>query len=99
MADTKDNAVQTEPAQSEFIEYAGEEPFGTSFLTSHTLPKGDALWKRNNVEVSKDLVWERDPMGPAIGQKGSHLRLSTEGLPADVVKVLENTPGYKRVSA
>jgi hypothetical protein len=82
---------------TEFIEYAGDEQYGTAFLHSHTLPKGDALWKRNGVEMTKDVVWERDPSVP-IGQKGAKMRVLVKDLPPDAVKVLEATPGYKRVT-
>jgi hypothetical protein len=96
MANTESRPVEAESA--DFIEYAGEEPHGTAFLTTHTIPKGDPLWKRNKVSPSKDLVWERDPMGAAIGQKGNRMLLSTDGIAPEVLAVLEKTPGYKRVS-
>lgn len=82
----------------EFIEYTGEEPHGTAFLTSHTLTKGDALWKRNKLTVTKDVTWERDPLGPGIGQKGNRMLVDVEDLPDGVAEVLAKTPGYKRVS-
>ncbi len=97
MAETTEKATAKEPT-TDYIEYLGEEPHGTSFLTTHTLPKGDALWKRAGVDVKKDVVWERDPMGPAIGQKGSRMLLPVADLPDGVAPVLEKTAGYKRVS-
>lgn len=82
----------------DFIEYLGEEPHGTAFLTSHTLPKGDPLWKRNNVDDAKAATWERDPMGPPVGQKGNRFLVRTSDLSPAQVAVLEKTPSYKRVS-
>lgn len=91
-ADTK--AANT----TDYIEYMGDEVHGTSFLTSHTLPAGDGLWKRNKVEGAKKLTWERDPMGPGIGQKGARMLLPVEDIDPAQVAVLEKTPGYRRVS-
>lgn len=82
----------------EYIEYLGEEPHGTAFLTSHSIPKGDPVWKRAGVSVSKDLTWERDPYGPPVGQKGSRMLLAVEDLPAGAAEALEKVPGYKRVT-
>ncbi len=103
MADSKElieaePELVEEPASGDFIEYLGEQPHGTAFLTSHTLPRGEALWKRNGVEVKKDLTWERDPLGPPVGQKGNRMLLPVQDLPEGVAEVLEKTPGYKRVS-
>jgi hypothetical protein len=86
----------TPAATKEFVEYAGDPQYGTAFLTSHTITKGDPLWKRNGVEVDRDLVWERDPSVP-VGHK-SKMRLSTEGLSADAVKALVSLPEFKLVS-
>jgi hypothetical protein len=99
MAETnkaKENAADTNT--TEYVEYLGEAPYGVTFLTAHTLPKGDALWKRNGVEATKDVVWERDPMGPPVGQKGSRMLVKTEDLPDGAKAVLEKTPGYKIVN-
>lgn len=104
MAETNKAAVDAEPTKSEpktvdYIEYTGDGgEHGVQFLTSHTIPKGDALWKRNGVEMTKDVTWERDPMGPGIGQKGNHFLVPVENLPADAVAVLEKTAGFKRVT-
>lgn len=81
-----------------YIEYLGEEPYGTAFLSSHTIPKGDGLWKRNKVEGAKSVTWERDPLGPGIGQKGNRMLVRVEDLDPAQVALLEKTPGYKRVS-
>jgi hypothetical protein len=97
----KSDEKAVEPEQ-DFIEYLGdpENPAagGTAFLSSHTIPKGDGLWKRAKVSVSKDLTWERDPMGPGIGQKGNRMLLATSDVPPEALAVLEKTPGFKRVS-
>lgn len=96
---TDDKAEAATPApKQEYIEYLGEEPHGVSFLSSHTIPKGDPVWKRSSVKATRDLVWERDPYGPGIGQKGSRMLLSTEGLEPEMLQALEKVPGYKRVS-
>lgn len=87
-----------EQAPREYIEYLGEEPHGTAFLTSYTIPKGDALWKRAGVKPTKDVVWERDPNGPGIGQKGSRMLLPVEDMPDGTAAVLEKVPGFKRVT-
>lgn len=97
--DTEEADLLTEAEQSsDFIEYLGEESFGTAFLHSHTIPRGDGLWKRNKLQVSRDVTWERDPMGPAIGHKGNRFLVSVEDLPEGTAQLLEKTPGYKRVS-
>jgi len=93
-----DKVAEAKTAKTDYIEYLGEAPYGTDFLGSHTIPKGDGLWKRNSVTVTKDVVWERDPMGPEVGQKGNRMLLPVADLPAEVVDVLAKTPGYKRVS-
>jgi hypothetical protein len=82
----------------EFIEYAGDPEHGTAFLTSHTLLAKDPMWKRNGVEMTKNLVWERDPYGPPIGNKGAKMRLAVSDIPAEALSVLEKTPGFKRVT-
>ena len=90
-------AVET----NEYIEYLGEEdsPHGTAFLTTHTLPKGDSVWQRLRVDKpTKDLVWTRDEFGPKIGQKGSRMLLSTDGLDPRLVTALARVPGYKVVN-
>lgn len=87
-----------EATEVEYIEYLGEEPFGTAFLTSHTLPRGDGLWKRNKLDVRKDVTWERDPYGPAIGQPGNRMLVRVDDLPAGTAEVLEKLPTYRRVS-
>lgn len=83
---------------SDFIEYLGEEPNGTTFLSSHSLAKGDPLWKRNGVEDAKAVTWERDPMGPPVGQKGNRFLVKTSDLSPAQLAVLEKTPGFKRVN-
>jgi hypothetical protein len=97
MTDTNKAAPAAE-ATTEYIEYLGEQPYGTAFLSSHTIPKGDPLWKRNKVSLTKDLVWERDPLGPGIGQKGNRMLLPVEDIPVEALSFLEKTPGFKRVS-
>lgn len=87
-----------QPETVDYIEYLGEEPHGTAFLTSFTIPRGDALWKRNKVTVTKDVTWERDPLGAGIGQKGNRMLVRVEDLPDGTAAVLEKTPGFKRVS-
>jgi hypothetical protein len=99
MADEKTNEVADDATKREYIQYMGEEPHGTAFLTTHTIPKGDGLWKRNGVTLTKDVVWERDPLGPSVGQKGNQMLVAVEDLDPNVVRVLEKTPGYKRISA
>lgn len=97
---TAEEPVAEETAP-EWIEYLGdpENPNGVHFLHSHTIPKTDAVWKRLGVKPTKDLVWERDPLGAPIGFKGNRLLLSTEGLdPAVVSAVVEKVPGYKVVN-
>lgn len=83
-------------AAEEYVEYAGDPEHGTAFLASHTITKGDALWKRNGVEVDRDLVWERDPSVP-VGKK-SPMRISTKDLSADAIKALTGLPGFKVVT-
>lgn len=86
-------------AEREYIEWLGEEPYGTDFIHSHTLPRGDGLWKRAGLKVNKDVTWERDPFGPAVGQPGNRFLVPVEDLPNGVAEVLEKVPGYKRVTA
>lgn len=87
-----------ESNKREFIEYLGEEPYGVTFLTSHTLPRGDGLWKRAGVTVNRDLTWERDPNLASIGHKGNRMLLPVEGLPDGAAEALEKLPQYKRVT-
>jgi hypothetical protein len=87
-----------EKPTGDFIQYLGEEPHGVDFLTSHSIAKGDALWKRNGVEDAKAVTWERDPMGPGIGQRGNRFLVKVSDLSPAQVAVLEKTPGFKRVS-
>lgn len=104
MTDVRDEQPQVdeepEPANNaqEYIEYTGEEPYGTAFLTSHTLPRGDGVWKRAGVKMTKDVVWERDPYGPGIGQKGNRMLVPVSDLSPEAVAALEKIPGYKRVT-
>jgi hypothetical protein len=86
------------PKTTEYDEYMGEEQYGTSFLQSHTIPKGDPLWKRNGVDDAKAVTWERDPQGPGVGQKGNRFLVRAADLTPAMISVLEKTPGYKRVS-
>ena len=90
MADeTKVKAAEQPAAEThEYIEYLGdpENKHGTAFLGSHTITKGDP-------------VWERDPLGPAMGFKGNRMLLSTDGMdPALVTALTEKVPGYKLVN-
>lgn len=104
MADeTKVKAAEQPAAEThEYIEYLGdpENKHGTAFLGSHTITKGDPVWERLRVDKpSKDLVWERDPLGPAMGFKGNRMLLSTDGMdPALVTALTEKVPGYKLVN-
>lgn len=87
----------------EYIEYLGDPNNSvvgveTAFLSSHTIPKGDPLWKRAGLTVTRDVTWERDPMGPPVGQKGNRFLVAVEDLPDGTAAVLEKTPGFKRVS-
>lgn len=91
-------AEKAAAATTDYIEYMGEEPYGTAFLSSHTILRTDDLWKRNKVEDAKDVVWTRDPSGPGIGQQGSRMLVRVEDLTPGMVRVLEKTSGYKRVS-
>lgn len=92
------DAKPTEEKSTGFMEYMGEEPYGTAFLSTHTIPKGDALWKRAGVDSpKKDLVWERDLYGPAIGSKGNRFLLPLADLTEDQAKALERA-GFKRVA-
>lgn len=83
---------------TEFIEYLGEAPHGSTFLTSHAILQGDPLWKREKLDVGQDLVWERDPLGPAVGFPGNQLLLATDDLPAGVADVLLKLPQYRLVT-
>jgi hypothetical protein len=104
----EDNVVKAEPVAedsapetNEYIEYLGEEdnPHGTAFLTTHTIPRGDSVWGRLKVDKpTKDLTWTRDEFGPKIGQKGSRMLLDTEGLDPKLVQALAKVPGYKVVN-
>lgn len=93
-------AQQEAESRTEFIEFLGDpnNAHGVAFLTAHTLPRGDGLWKRAGLTVNKDVTWERDPQGPPIGHKGARFLLPVSDLPEGVAEVLERTPGYKRVS-
>jgi len=83
--------------ETEYVEYLGEEPHGVAFLTSHAIPRTDPLWKRNDVANAKELVWERDPLGPGLGQPGSRMLLPVSKISPEQLAVLEKVPGYKRV--
>jgi len=84
---------------NQYIEYLGDEVHGTAFLSSHTISKSDSVWNRIQVDKpTKDLVWMRDEFGPAIGNKGSRMLLSTEGLSPDLVAGMGKLPGYKVVN-
>lgn len=102
MATTESTAEATEvPADktNEYLEYLGEEPHGTAFLTSHTLPKNDPVWGRLRVDKpSKDLVWNRDEFGPPIGNRGNRMLLSTEGMSPELVTAVAKIPGFKVVN-
>ena len=82
----------------DYLEYVGEEPYGVDFLASHTIPRGDALWKRYGVKANKDVVWERDPLGPGHGKAGNRMLLAVEDIQPELVPVLEKLPGVKRVN-
>lgn len=82
---------------SDFVEYLGEAPYGVDFLASHTLPRGDILWRRNKIDMDRDLVWERDVTIPN-GQPGNRMLLPTEGIPDAALDKLLEQPQYRRVS-
>jgi hypothetical protein len=105
MATENKDAVAAEEATTEqdaqpreYLEYMGEEPYGTAFLSSHTIPKGDPFWKRYGVKPTKDVVWERDPLGPGHGHAGNRMLLAVEDIAPELVPVLEKLPNVKRVS-
>lgn len=103
-AESADLLGETEVAEEstarEYIEFLGDpdNPLGTAFLNSHTMEKGDPAWKRLGVKPTKDLTWERDPFGPAIGFKGNRLLLPVEDIDPAVATALEKVPGFKRVT-
>ena len=97
--DSEESAeLQEQEPTTDYIEYLGEAPHGVAFLTSHTLPRGDGLWKRNKLQVTKDVTWERDPLAAEIGQKGNRMLVRVDDLPEGTAAILEKTPGYRRVS-
>lgn len=105
MATTDNDKVEAEaaeaeeaPATREYLEYVGDDPFGIQFLNSHTIPRGDMLWRRNQLTVNKDITWERDPTLAGIGQKGNRMLVPVEDLPKGAAEVLEKLPQYKRVN-
>lgn len=106
MANTTEDKVKAaeQPAAEthEYIEYLGDptNTHGTAFLHSHSIPKGDPVWERLRVDKpTKDLTWERDPLGPGMGFKGGRMLLSTDGMDPALVKALtEKVPGYKLVN-
>ena len=95
-------ASDKQAATTDYIEYLGDpnDPgkHGVAFLTSHSIPKSDGLWTRNKVEDAKTVTWERDPLGPGVGQKGARMLVRVEDMTPSMAAVLEKTPGYKRVS-
>lgn len=88
----------------DYVEYLGDpaDPgaHGVTFLTSHSLPRTDPLWKRNRLEATdvKAVTWERDPNGPLVGFKGARFLLPIEDFTPAQVEILEKTPGYRRVT-
>lgn len=99
---TNETATDKAASTQDYIEYLGDpqdpNAHGVTFLTSHEIPKTDPLWKRNRVEDVKAVKWERDPMGPPIGQKGNRFLVPIEDVTPAMVAVLEKTPGYRRVT-
>jgi hypothetical protein len=92
-------AEESAPETHEYIEYMGEEPHGTAFLTAHTIPKSDPVWGRLRVsKPTKDLVWTRDEFGPPIGNKGNRMLLSTDGMTPELVTAVAKIPGFKVVN-
>jgi hypothetical protein len=83
-------------AKVELLEYTAEGEHGNAFLSSHTIPKKDRLWERTGVEMTTDLVFQRDET--PVGHRGAKLTLPVKDVPADALKVLENTKGFKRVA-
>lgn len=102
MADNVKPEETSSAKTTDYIEYLGDaqdpNSHGVTFLTSHTIPKGDGLWKRLNVESPKEIVWERDPLGPPVGQKGARMLARVEDMTPQQATALEKVPGYRRVS-
>lgn len=84
----------------EYIEYLGDPNglHGVTFLSSHTISKGDPAWKKLGVEATQDLVWERDPYGPAVGFPGNRFLLRVSDIPANLVSAVAKLPGFQRVT-
>lgn len=79
----------------EVLEYTSDGEYGNAFLSAHEIPKNDPLWKRYGIEMTKSVKFERD-LTP-MGQKGAKLTTPVKDLSPEALKVLEQTPGYKRV--
>jgi hypothetical protein len=87
-----------EPAPSQRMKYVGVPPYGTEFLTSHTITKDNvrsALERTGMAEDDvkeavrgfKEVVWHRDRGWTA----------DVSEMPAEMVEYLKNDPAWKTV--
>lgn len=91
--------VEQQPAEvTQWVEYTGPEPHGNTFLTSHTITTKDPMWERERVAPpEEDLVWTRDPNGPAVGWPGNRMLLPADDLSDGVVNALLKVQGFQLV--
>ena len=81
---------QAEPQGTEYIEFVGQQPYGTEFTTSHTVSRKD-LKDAYDIDLgTKEVVWTK-------GRNGRFLVKASDMSP-EAVEVLENDPMFKRVT-
>lgn len=87
MAKNEQATVADEPAATErTVRYVGVKPYGTEFLTSHTLTGAD-LKRLGDAEATKPTVWGRD----------NNWSVPAADLHPSVVEALAKDPAFKVV--
>ena len=100
MAEASAKTEDTEAAEPAYVlvEYKGEPPYGTEFLSSHTIQKSSAdpkhaterlSFRGRGIEVPEDLVWNRE----------NGFKLKVRADLTDLVDALRQEPGFKVTDA
>lgn len=92
-------APDAPPSQEKVrMKYLGTAPYGTEFLTSHTITKDDVRASLERVGVDEDRIKEAvRGFKDVVWHKDRGWTAEVTDMPAEMREVLENDPAWKTV--
>jgi hypothetical protein len=85
--------AEAEPEKTEYIEFVGQEPYGTEFISEHTVTRRQ-LRDAWDVAIPKDLKWTKTQGGPNAGR----MLVPVSDMTPEAAEGFEKDPMFKRVS-